>query len=107
MNHLGITANYAGFHHVAYAIYLTYQNPDSLFLVTKRLYPDVAKQYNTKWQRVERDIRTVVAVAWKNNRLLLEQLAGHPLSRRPQPVQFLSILASSLYLETSEQIPKR
>ena len=97
LNRLGITANYAGFHHVAYAVYLTYQKPDSLLLVTKRLYPDVARQYSTRWQRVERNIRTVIAIAWEENRPLLEALAGYPLLRRPQPVQFLSILASALH----------
>lgn len=97
MNRLGITANYVGFHHVAYAVSLTYRQPDSLLLVTKRLYPDVARQYHTKWQRVERNIRTVIAIAWTENRPLLEELAGYPLSRRPQPVQFLSILTSALH----------
>ena len=66
-------------------------------MVTKRLYPDVARQYHTKWQRVERNIRTVIAIAWTENRPLLEELAGYPLSRRPQPVQFLSILTSALH----------
>lgn len=96
LNRLGITANYTGFHHVAYAVYLIYHQPDSLLLVTKRLYPDVARQYHTKWQRVERNIRTVIAIAWSENRPLLEKMAGHPLSHRPQPVQFLSILVSAL-----------
>ena len=106
LNRLGITANYAGFHHVAYAVYLTYHQPDSLLLVTKRLYPDIARQYNTKWNRVERNIRTVITIAWEENRPLLEELAGHPLPRRPQPVQFLSILTAALYPETFERFPQ-
>ena len=103
MNRLGITANYAGFHHTAYAVSLAYRQPDSLLLVTKRLYPDVARQYHTKWQRVERNIRTVIAIAWSENRPLLEELAGYPLSHRPQPVQFLSILVSALRSGAAER----
>ena len=103
LNRLGITANYTGFHHVVYAVYLIYHQPDSLLLVTKRLYPDIARQYNTKWNRVERDIRTVITIAWEENRPLLEELAGHHLPRRPQPVQFLSILVSALRSGAAER----
>ena len=35
------------------------EEPERLLLVTKWLYPDVAKQYGTNWKAVERDIRTV------------------------------------------------
>ena len=58
---LGITANYNGFFHAAYAVSLAIQNPNRLRLVTKRLYPEVAKRYVTNWKSVERNIRTVVA----------------------------------------------
>ena len=49
---LGITANYTGFFHTSYAVYLAAQQPDRLTLVTKWLYPDVAEQYATAWKSV-------------------------------------------------------
>ena len=88
MNRLGITANYAGFHHTAYAVSLAYRQPDSLLLVTKRLYPDVARQYHTKWQRVERNIRTVIAIAWSENRPLLEKMLGIIFRAAPSRCSF-------------------
>ena len=54
---LGISANYKGFFHAAYAVSLCMERQDRLLLVTKWLYPDVAKRYRTNWKAVERNIR--------------------------------------------------
>ena len=93
---LGVTANYTGFFHMAYAVSLCVEQPDRLLLVTKWLYPEVAKQYNTNWKAVERNIRTVSCIIWQENRSLLEELAHRRLERKPQNAQMLAILASSL-----------
>lgn len=95
---LGITANYTGFFHTSYAVYLAAQQPDRLTLVTKWLYPDVAEQYATTWKSVERNIRTAAGMAWDTNPALLEELARHPLLRRPKASEFLSILAAHISL---------
>ena len=92
---LGVTADYIGFFHTSYAIYLAVIQPKRLLFVTKLLYPAVAKHYDTSWQRVERNIRTVVAIAWRSNRELLTELARHPLPDKPTPAHFLAVLASS------------
>lgn len=41
---LGVTANYTGFFHMACAVSLCAEQPDRLLLVTKWLYPEVAKR---------------------------------------------------------------
>ena len=58
LHRLGATANYTGFSYLVRALQLCAEEPERLLLVTKWLYPDVAKQYGTKWKAVERDIRT-------------------------------------------------
>ena len=88
---LGATANYRGFSYTAYAVLLCVQQQDRLLLVTKWLYPDVAKRYGTNWKAVERNIRTVITVVWEQNRAMLEGLARRPLLQRPCAAQFLSI----------------
>ena len=80
---LGATANYRGFSYTAYAVLLCVQQQDRLLLVTKWLYPDVAKRYGTNWKAVERNIRTVITVVWEQNRAMLEGLARRPLLLRP------------------------
>ena len=93
---LGVTANYTGFFHMAYAVSLCVEQPDRLLLVTKWLYPEVAKQYSTNWKAVERNIRTVSCIIWRENRPLLEEMAHRHLEQRPRNAQMLAILASSL-----------
>ena len=93
---LGVTANYTGFFHTAYAISLCAEQPDRLLLVTKWLYPEVARQYGTNWKAVERNIRTVSCIIWRENQSLLEELAHRRLDQRPRNAEMLSILVSSL-----------
>ena len=93
---LGITANYTGFFQTAYAVELCRAEPKRLLLITKMVYPEVARQCGTSCGAVERNIRTVCGIAWKNNRRLLEQLANRPFSKRPKNTQFLTILMYSL-----------
>lgn len=93
---LGVTANYTGFFHTACAVLLCVEQPDWLLVVTKWLYPEVAKRYQTNWKAVERNIRTVGGIIWRENRSLLEELARRPLERKPRNVQLLAILAASL-----------
>lgn len=93
---LGATANYTGFFYASYAVQLCVEDPERLSLVTKWVYPDVAKQYQTSWKAVERNIRTVSCIIWERNRPLLEQLAGRPLTNRPKNAQLLAILSYHL-----------
>lgn len=93
---LGATANYTGFFHTAYAISLCVEQLDRLLLVTKWLYPEVAKQYRTNWKAVERNIRTVSCIIWREGRPLLEELAHRHLEQKPRNAQMLAILVSSL-----------
>lgn len=92
LHQLGVTANYTGFFHTAYAVSLCAEQPNRLLLVTKWLYPDVAKKYGTNWKAVERNIRTASAIAWKRNRPLLEALAKRPLDRYLCSAEFLALL---------------
>lgn len=93
---LGVTGNYTGFFHTAYAVALCAEQPDRLLMVTKWLYPEVAKQYGTNWRAVERNIRTISRIIWQENRPLLEELAHRHLEQRPRNTQLLAILTSSL-----------
>ena len=93
---LGVTANYTGFFYTACAVSLCAEQPDRLLLVTKWLYPEVAKRYGTNWKAVERNIRTVSCIIWREKRPLLEELAHRHLEQKPRNAQLLAILASSL-----------
>ena len=93
---LGISANYTGFFQTVCAVELCQADPARLQLVTKQVYPEVARRCGTSRNAVERNIRTVCGIAWKNNRRLLEQLGRRPFLQKPYNAQFLAILLYSL-----------
>ena len=104
---LGITQNYKGFDQMVFAIELCRKEPERLLLVTKWVYPDVARKYHTSWQAVERNIRTVNRIIWRENRPLLEHLAHRPLARKPCAGQLLAILSAALLSGSPNQADEK
>ena len=96
LHRLGATANYSGFFYTAYAARLCMDEPQRLTLVTKWLYPDVARYYDTNWKAVERSIRTMISNLWNNHTEILGELSGYPMKEKPSPSEFLSILVVCL-----------
>ena len=96
LHRLGVTANYTGFFQTALAVHLCVEQPERLLLVTKWVYPDVARQYKTNWKAVERNIRTVNGLVWEQSHSYLEKLAGRELLSKPSNAQLLAILVHSL-----------
>ena len=93
---LGLTANYRGVFYISYAIALCIEKEERLLLVTKWLYPEVAKRYGTNWKAVERGIRTGSGVMWSENRPLLEKITGRPLDGQLKAAQLLAILTTEV-----------
>ena len=98
---LGLSQNYAGFFCITSAVEIAIRHPQSLTLVTKWLYPQVAKQCGTNWKAVERNIRSAIDTIWKRNPLALQNLSPSPLDSKPTAAQFISLLISYLLLSDS------
>ena len=96
---LGITSNYNGYYYISQALLLTSSGMENLLLVTKRLYPHIAKLYNTSTKNVERNIRHSIKIAWKSNPQLLCELAGRQLTERPTSGEFLAIVSNYIMQE--------
>ena len=54
---LGIGATYRGYEYLIYGIRLCLSDENYLLFVSKYLYPDIARHYNTTSYSVERNIR--------------------------------------------------
>lgn len=89
----GITAKYKGFFYTSYAVMLCIEDMQRLLLVTKRLYPEVAKFYGTSAGCVERNIRTISEHVWLYNREELVRISRQQMTQKPTASQFISILA--------------
>ncbi|MDE6053388.1 MAG: sporulation initiation factor Spo0A C-terminal domain-containing protein [Lachnospiraceae bacterium] len=60
----GFRARQKGYRYLREAVWIAYQEPEVLSSVTKRLYPEVAKRFNTTDKQVERAIRNAIETAW-------------------------------------------
>ena len=57
IHELGVPAHIKGYQYIRSAIMMVVENMDLLNFITKQLYPEIAKAYNTTASRVERAIR--------------------------------------------------
>lgn len=62
----GFQARQKGYRYLREAVWIAYQEPEVLTSVTKCLYPEVAKHFNTTDKQVERAIRNAIETAWTN-----------------------------------------
>lgn len=101
---LGIPATYKGHFYLAYAIDLVLEDEDCLLMVTKSLYPKIARQFQTQARNVERDLRTVVKLCWeRGDRQLFCSLTGYSLPFKPNTGEFLDYLAAYLKREQEKE----
>lgn len=63
---LGFSPKNIGFHYIRQALVLTVQDPSLLELITKNLYPKLAKQFNTKSMDIERTLRFAIGDWFKD-----------------------------------------
>ena len=64
IHEIGVPAHIKGYIYLREAITMVYNDIELLGSITKALYPDIAKKFNTTASRVERAIRHAIEVAW-------------------------------------------
>ena len=94
---LNVTGKLIGFQYAVYMIEQVAVQPEQLQLITKRLYPETGKRFGASDISVERAVRRLVQVCWREcDHRILEHIAGSPLSRPPTNTEFIDMLASYL-----------
>lgn len=100
---IGVPAHIKGYQYLRCAIMMVVENPSIINMVTKALYPDVAKEYKSTASRVERAIRHAVEVAWERGNLeTLQKYFGYTVSAhkgKPTNGEFIALIADKLRLE--------
>ena len=74
IHEIGVPAHIKGYQYLREAILLTIDDMDIINSVTKVLYPEVARKFNTTPSRVERAIRHAIEVAWDRGDIELHGL---------------------------------
>lgn len=103
MLELGIPAHLRGYQYLRTAISMCVRDMELIGSVTKLLYPDLAKQYMTTDQKIERAIRNAIEVSWeRGNSDLFEKLFGYSNSiehSRPTNSEYIAAVADYIRLE--------
>ena len=103
LHELGVPSHIKGYQYIREGITLVYQNPELVGGITKELYPEIAKKYETTVSRVERAIRHAIEVSWnRGNWQLMEEIFGHSVDidkAKPTNSEFIVTIADKLRLD--------
>lgn len=103
MLELGIPAHLKGYQYLRTAISMCVADMELIGSVTKLLYPDLARQYLTTDQKIERAIRNAIEVSWeRGNGELFKKLFGYSNStehNRPTNSEYIASVADYVRLE--------
>lgn len=109
IHEIGVPAHIKGYHYLREAIILTINNMEMINAVTKVLYPEVAKRFNTTPSRVERAIRHAIEVAWDRGDVeVLQKFFGYTVSGikgKPTNSEFIAMIADCLSLRRKQDNP--
>ena len=100
---IGIPPHIKGYQYLRTAIKMCTKDTSIISAITKRLYPDVAKEYNTTSSKVERAIRHAIEVCWNRGKIdTINNLFGSQVftkNDRPTNGEFIALLADKLLLD--------
>lgn len=107
IHEIGVPAHIKGYQYLREAIILAVEDMDVINAITKVLYPQVAKTFQTTPSRVERAIRHAIEVAWDRGDLdTLQRFFGYTVSNtkgKPTNSEFIALIADKLQLQIKGQ----
>lgn len=103
MLELGIPAHLRGYQFLRSAVGMCVEDMELVGSVTKLLYPDLAKMYQTTDTKIERAIRNAIEVSWeRGNSDLFEELFGYSNTleyTRPTNSEYIAVVADYIRLK--------
>ncbi len=108
LHELGVPSHIKGYQYIREGIALVYKKPEMVGGITKELYPEIAKKYDSTVSRVERSIRHAIEVSWNRGSWdLMEEIFGHSVDidkAKPTNSEFIVTIADKLRLEFSKPL---
>ena len=103
IHEIGVPAHIKGYQYLREAIIIAVNDMDVINAITKVLYPQVAKTFQTTPSRVERAIRHAIEVAWDRGDLdTLQRFFGYTVSNtkgKPTNSECIALIADKLQLQ--------
>lgn len=102
---IGIPAHIKGYHFLREAIKMVVEDNDIINRITKQLYPEIAKRFETTPSKVERAIRHAIDVSWNRGRMeSINKIFGYTVytsNDKPTNGEFIALIADRLIMENS------
>lgn len=103
LHEIGVPAHIRGYQYLRYAIGLAVEDMSILNSITKCLYPEIAIQYQTTPNRVERAIRHAIETAWERSDFeTINKMFRYTIRNdkgKPTNSEFIALLADKLRLK--------
>lgn len=100
---LGVPSHIKGYLYIRDSINIMYSQPDSLGGITKEIYPEIARKYNTTPSRVERAIRHAIEISWNRGDYdTMDDIFGHSVDydkAKPTNSEFIATIADHIRME--------
>ena len=103
IHEIGVPAHIKGYQYLREAIMMAIEDMDILNAITKQLYPEISKKFDTTPSRVERAIRHAIEVAWSRGKMdTIDKIFGYSINTgkgKPTNSEFIALIADRLRLE--------
>lgn len=107
IHEIGVPAHIKGYQYLREAIVIAVGDMEVINAVTKVLYPEVARRFDTTASRVERAIRHAIEVAWDRGDIeTLQKYFGYTVSNskgKPTNSEFIAMIADRLQLQQKQR----
>jgi len=105
LHEIGIPANLKGHDYIRDAVIMVLEDRKLISSVTKTIYPNIGKRYQTSACSVERAIRTALETAWNRGRTAsINDIFGFTVNinkGKPTNAEFIAMIADRLSMDCS------
>lgn len=103
---LGVPAHLNGYEYIIEGVLMVYENPTLIKCVTKKLYPEIARQNNVTPSQVERSIRHAINVGMaRADKEYLDKVFSYTYSEakgKPTNAEYIACLSRELAIILNE-----
>ena len=97
---LGIPSHIRGFNYIRDGILIMYNSTNPISYITKEIYPELSKKYDTTPSRVERAIRHAIEISWNRGDMdLMDEIFGNSLNLnrdKPTNSEYITTISDRL-----------
>ena len=108
LHEIGVPAHIRGYLYIREAIKMVFERVEILGCITKELYPEIARRFQTTSSRVERAIRHAIEISWSRGNIdAISDLFSYTISyhkSKPTNSEFIAMIADRLRLVHKDEV---